>query len=169
LQVVRAAGARVVMLGTDADAHRLRLAAELGADACCNVRRDDVAETIANMSAGWSGQAQGGADIVYECSGAGAAAQQLLGLVRRGGQYAQIGLFGKPVAWDLDQVCFKELTVTGSNASVPSAWRRALQLLATGAVQTEPLVSGIFPITEWRTAFDTFEQHSGLKTLLQPV
>jgi L-iditol 2-dehydrogenase len=169
LQVVRAAGARVVVLGTDADTHRLQLAAELGAEACCNVQRDDVAETIASVSAGRSDQAHAGADIVYECSGAGAAAQQLLELVRRGGQYAQIGLFGKPVAWDLDQVCYKELTVTGSNASVPSAWHRALQLMATGTVQTEPLISSVFPVTEWRTAFDTFEQGSGLKTLLQPV
>ena len=32
-----------------------------------------------------------GADVVYECSGAGPAAQQLLKLVRRRGRYAQIG------------------------------------------------------------------------------
>jgi L-iditol 2-dehydrogenase len=89
--------------------------------------------------------------------------------VRRGGQYAQIGLFGKPVAWDLDQVCYKELVITGSNASVPSAWERALKLLADGLVKTEPLVSGVFPLTAWRDAFDAFEKKSGLKTVLQPA
>ena len=80
-----------------------------------------------DLTGGW------GADIVFECSGAGPAALSLLDHARRGGQYAQIGLFGKPVAWDLDQVCMKELRVTGSNASVPSAWRTALRLLATAA------------------------------------
>jgi L-iditol 2-dehydrogenase len=81
----------------------------------------------------------------------------------------QIGLFGKPVAWDLDQVCYKELAVTGSNASVPPAWTRALKLFADGLVKTEPLVSGVFPLTEWWAAFDAFEKKSGLKSLLQPV
>jgi L-iditol 2-dehydrogenase len=126
------------------------------------VQRDEYRGAIEELTDG------SGADIVYECSGAGPAAQVLLELVRRGGQYAQIGLFGKPVAWDLDQICFKELRVTGSNASVPSAWTRALSLMTEGKVRTEPLVSGTFPLTEWRAAFDVFEQRTGLKTILHP-
>jgi hypothetical protein len=41
--------------------------------------------------------------------------------------------------------------------------------MATGAVQTEPLVSGQLPITAWRDAFDDFERRVGLKTVLYPV
>jgi L-iditol 2-dehydrogenase len=52
---------------------------------------------------------------------------------------------------------------------VPSAWTRALKLLADGLVKTEPLVSGVFPLTAWRDAFDAFEKKSGLKLVLQPV
>lgn len=162
LQVVRAAGARAVMLGTDADAHRLALAATLGAAAALNVQRDDYRGAIDGLSAG------NGADVVYECSGAGPAAGMLLEVVRRGGQYAQIGLFGRPVPWSLDEVCYREVTVTGSNASVPSAWKRALDLLADGVVQTEPLVSGMFGIEEWQAAFDLFERRTALKSVLQP-
>lgn len=162
-QVARAAGARVVVLGTEADAHRLALAAELGAEHVLVVGRDDPRALILELSDG------AGADIVYECSGAGPAARDLPALARRGGQYAQIGLFGKPVTFDLDQVCYKELRVTGSNASVPSAWARALQLLASGAVRTGPLITGVYPVTEWRAAFDAFEAKTGLKTLLEPV
>lgn len=163
VQVVRAAGARVIVLGTDADEHRLRMAKELGADAVYNVQRDPYRSAVEDLTDGL------GADIVYECSGAGPAAAMLLELVRRGGQYAQIGLFGKPVAWDLDAVCFKELFVTGSNASVPSAWERALRLMADGAVKTDLLVSQVFPLTEWREAFDVFERKSAIKTVLRPV
>jgi L-iditol 2-dehydrogenase len=163
LQVVKAAGATVIVLGTEADEHRLALAAQLGANYTFNVQRDGYKENIAELTEGY------GADIVYECSGAGPAAQTLLEVVRRGGQYAQIGLFGKPVAWDLDQVCYKELTVTGSNASVPSAWDRALKLMSSDLVKTEPLISGVYPITEWREAFDLFEKKQGLKLVLQPV
>lgn len=163
LQVVRAAGARAIVLGTTQDEYRLEMARALGAEFAFDVQREPYQDVILDLTDG------AGADIVYECSGAGPAAEMLLRVVRRGGQYAQIGLFGRPVAWDLDQICYRELAVTGSNASVPSAWSRALQLLSTGAVQTEPLVSGTFPVTEWREAFDVFERRTGLKTVLRPA
>lgn len=162
LQVARAAGAAVIVLGTAADHRRLELARELGAAAAIDITADDASASILGLSGGW------GADIVYECSGAGAAALGLLRHVRRGGQYAQIGLFGKPVAWDLDQVCMKELGVTGSNATVPSAWHTALRLLGEGQVQTAPLITDTYPLAGWEDAFTTFERREGIKLLLDP-
>lgn len=164
LQAVKAAGATVVMLGTDADERRLNLARDLGADYTLNVQQDSPDSLIARIT-----QEGLGADVVYECSGAGPAAAQLLQLVRRRGRYVQIGLFGKAISWDLDQVCYKELVVTGSNASVPSAWDKALKLLAAGTVKTKPLITDSFPVTEWERAFQTFEAKTGVKTLLKPV
>ncbi|MFO7320923.1 MAG: zinc-binding dehydrogenase [Chloroflexota bacterium] len=164
LQVVKAAGATAIVLGTDADASRLQLARELGADHVINVQADDPAPLVSELT-----EEGLGADVVYECSGAGPAAAQLLQLVRRRGRYVQIGLFGKPVAWDLDQLCFKELTATGSNASVPSAWSKALRLLADGSVQTKPLITHVYDITDWQEAFATFEGKRGIKTIFQPV
>jgi L-iditol 2-dehydrogenase len=164
LQVVKACGAKAVVLGTDVDAERLALAQTLGADVIINVQAQDPLAIIKAMTPEGMG-----ADVVYECSGAGPAAAQLLTLVRRAGRYVQIGLFGKPVAWDLDQICYKELQVTGSNASVPAAWRRALQLLESGQVRTRPLITHTFPVTDWQAAFDAFEAKQGLKMILQPV
>jgi L-iditol 2-dehydrogenase len=143
LQVVKAAGATVVMLGTDTDQKRLELAKQLGADYSLNVQTDDATKLIEDLSV------EGlGADVVYECSGAGPAAVQLLPLVRRRGRYVQIGLFGKAIQWDLDQLCYKEIIVSGSNASVPSAWTRALQLLESKAVNTEVLISHHFSVRD---------------------
>lgn len=164
LQVVKAAGATVIMLGTSADAHRLQLAKTLGADYTVDVQQENPNTLVQNLTT------EGlGADVVYECSGAGPAAAQLLELVRRQGRYVQIGLFGKPIAWDVDQICFRELTVTGSNASVPWSWLKALDLLKSSQVQTKPLISNIYPVTEWQTAFDAFEAKQGIKMVLQPV
>jgi L-iditol 2-dehydrogenase len=164
LQVVKAAGARVMVLGTGKDESRLELAGELGADEVVNVERENPEEKVASLSP------EGlGADVVYECSGAGPAAAQLLRLVRRKGRYAQVGLFGKPISWDLDQVVYRELVVTGSNASVPSSWDRALQLMASGAVRVKPLITDVIDLTEWRKAFEVFDAKSGVKTLLRPV
>ena len=164
LQVVKASGATAVLLGTDVDEARLSLGLALGADYVLNVEQEDPAALLAKITL------EGlGADVVYECSGAGPAAQQLLSLVRRRGRYVQVGLFGKPVAWDLDQLCYKELIATGSNASVPSAWDRALALMASGVVDTKKLITHRFPVTAWADAFACFERKDGVKTLLTPV
>lgn len=164
LQVVRAAGARTVILGTSKDEGRLALARQLGADFALNVDTIDPAPMVRDITP------EGlGADVVYECTGAGPAAMQLLSLVRRRGRYVQLGLFGKPVAWDLDQIVYRELTCTGSNASVPTSWIRALQLMEAGAVRLKPLITGAFDITDWERAFAVFEEKTGVKTLLRPV
>ncbi len=164
LQVVKAAGATAVVLGTNIDEQRLTLARKLGADYTINIQDENPLTLIQDLTE------QGlGADVVYECSGAGPAAQQLLSLVRRRGRYIQIGLFGQPVAWDLDQLCYKELVATGSNASTPESWLRAIQLLADGTVKTEPLITHTLPITEWEQAFKIFDEKAGVKTLLKPV
>lgn len=164
LQVIKAAGATVIVLGTDVDTRRLELARVLGADRVVNVQREDAAALVADLTEGGFG-----ADVVYECSGAGQAAAQLLKLVRRRGRYVQIGLFGALIAWDMDQVCYRELIVTGSNASTSPAWDKAIRLMAEGKVQTGRLVTDVFDVTDWRKAFDAFEARSGIKTLLKPV
>ncbi|MBT3268400.1 zinc-binding dehydrogenase [Candidatus Poribacteria bacterium] len=161
-QVVNAAGATTVVLGTSADERRLAVARSLGADHTLNVDEIDPAPVVRDMTGGY------GADIVFECSGSAPSAATCLDLVRRSGRYAQVGLFGKPIAWDLEQVCYKELAVSGSNATVPSAWRKALSLMRDGKVDTAALISDRFALDDWRQAFDVFAARSGLKTLLDP-
>lgn len=163
MQVVKAAGARVIVLGTNADEARLEKAAQIGADVVFNVQTTDTLTPIREMTGGL------GADVVFECAGAAPSAQHCLELVRRQGRYAQVGLFGKPIAWDLEQVCYKELKVSGSNATVPSAWRKAVALLAAGQVQVGPLISNVLPISEWQHAFNLFEQRQGHKIILTPI
>ncbi len=162
LQVLKAHGAYVMMLGTNVDAPRLALAHTLGADRVFDISTTDPAPHIEDVTDGV------GADVVLECAGAGPAAHQLLQLVRRGGRYTQIGLFGKSISWDMDQVCYRELIVTGSNASVPYAWERALRLMEHGLVNTHALISNIYSIHEWQSAFNAFEAKQGLKILLTP-
>ena len=164
LQVVKAAGATVIVLGTDRDNARFELAKELGADYVVNIQESDPNELIRDVTPHGLG-----ADVVYECSGAGPAVNQLLSLVRRKSIYAQIGLFGKEVQIDMDTVVYKELAVYGTFASLPIAWTRALQLMASGAVQTKPLITHRFPVTEWKPAFDVFEDQLGIKTILTPA
>lgn len=163
LQLLKAAGVQVIVLGTSADEERLDLARSLGADRAINLDaadfRPEIIERTNNL----------GADAVFECAGNAASAGNCLAVVRRRGRYAQVGLFGKPILWDVEQICYKELQVSGSNATVPTAWLKALHLLASGQVKTRPLISQISPITEWQQAFEGFERKEGLKRILTPA
>jgi L-iditol 2-dehydrogenase len=88
--------------------------------------------------------------------------------VRRGGRYVQIGLAGKPVAVPIDEVCYRELTVTSGNASTPRSWRRAIALLEQGRVELAPLVSDVVPLAEWERAIEAARAGAGVKVVLDP-
>jgi L-iditol 2-dehydrogenase len=163
LQVAKSQGAVVVVSGTDVDDQRLSLARKLGADYAVDVTRENISDVVNRFSK------DRGADVVLECSGAPRAANDGLVLARKGGQYTQIGLFGKPIQIDFEKICFRELKVTGSLGSTWVSWEKAIQLLAAGTVNTRDLVSDIMPITEWEKAFAKFESKEGMKLVLTPV
>ena len=160
LQVVKAEGGVAVVCGLSKDEARLELARQLGADWTVDVEQEDAAEKVRFLSEGY------GADVVLECSGTAGGAGLGLELARKQARYTQVGLFGRPVQVDLDQVAYKELVFTGSLGQKPTAWRRALRLLELGRVCAEPLISHEFALTEWREAFALFERQEGVKILL---
>jgi L-iditol 2-dehydrogenase len=162
LLVAKASGARSVMLGTADDGARLELARRLGADAVLAV------EATSTLEAAVDGALGGPVDVAIECSGAAPAADLLLRLVRKAGRYVQVGLYGTPVSLDMDQVCYKELRVSGSFATTPSSWYRALALAGTGAVPLAAVVGSTFALRDWRRAFDAVAARVPGKVLLIP-
>jgi L-iditol 2-dehydrogenase len=149
-QVARAGGATVEVRGTARDRVRLGLAGELG-----------LAATLA--------PGDGDFDVVVECSGSAGGIATCLTSARRGGRVVQIGLRGAPVEVPFDEICFRELTVTSGNASTPASWRRALELLESGAVELEPLVTEVVPLAEWERAFEASRAAAGVKYVLDPT
>jgi L-iditol 2-dehydrogenase len=163
LQLVKIAGARVLILGTNQDTERLKLARRLGADGVINVQQvDNVVESVQDLFS------IDGADLVIECSGAAAAVKTLTDVARRGGRFCQMGLYGKPIIFDQDAVCYKELVVTGTNASVTSAWARALRLLAQEQVDADKLISHRFALGDWNKALEIVKNKEGIKVILKP-
>lgn len=164
-QVAAASGGRVIVLGLTVDRHRLQVAATLGAELTLDVQALGPSAAVEQLLE----VTGGGAQVVAECAGAAGSAGLLLALVRRGGRYAQIGLYGRPAAVDLDTVCYKDLTLTGTNASIPATWPRALELLGRGVVDGAAVVSGVFGLERWQEAFATLQGGAGMKLLLSPT
>ncbi len=162
LQVAKTRGATVVITGAEPDRERLQLARELGADHCLIVGKDNPKQTIDGLTDGL------GVHVAFECSGVGAAFQDCLELTRKLGRVIQVGLYGKPAQVDMDLMTFKEITVRGSFTHYHETWNTALALLGQGKVSMKPLVSGEFPLHEWKEAFQLSEKGSGLKYLLYP-
>jgi L-iditol 2-dehydrogenase len=162
MQVAKAQGATVIVSGTAQDTERLEIAEKLGADVTVNVAQNNVLDKINAMTN------SRGVDVLLECSGSEKAANDAVLAVKRQGQYTQIGLFGRPISIDFEKICFKEIKVIGSLASKWTSWKRALQLAAQGNVQLKPLISHVFPLSEWETAFNMFKKKTGLKIVLTP-
>lgn len=163
-QLVNAAGAFVVVAGTDADRVRLNAATELGAHAALNVQLhpETLREVVDRYTDGL------GFDVAFECAGASGSVANCLAALRKGGRYVQVGLFGKPVAVDFDAVCLKELTVSGTFAQVPDAWETAIRLMASGKIKMDSLISEVVPLREWARAFERLRQKTALKICLAP-
>lgn len=159
MQLVKVSGARVTVLGTPTDEPRLELAKKLGADEVVVTSQvDELAKRYHN----------GGFDSVIECSGSAGGIQTALRLVRKAGRYTQVGLVGKSVPVEIDEFVYKEIEFTATFSHVWTAWPRALALMASGAVQAEPLVSHRYPLSRWQEAFEMFTAKEGMKVILEP-
>lgn len=157
-QVARAAGAEVVVVGTDRDRARLELAESLGL--ATRLAPLDASD----LPAGW----HAGPDVVIECSGSGAAMRSGLELIRKRGHFIQMGQTGDLVSVPFALVSFKELVITGGFASTPASWAKAMDLLERRHVQLSPLVSKTFSLEEWAEAFAATQRGDGVKLLLAP-
>jgi L-iditol 2-dehydrogenase len=151
-QVARANGGQVHIRGAATDEARLELARSLGFETSTADRP-------------FSGDAP---DVVVECSGTGPAIATALEVITRAGTLVQMGLRGAPVTVPFDEICFKELRVRSGFAANPIAWRRAMALLATGAIQLEPLISGAAELSDFERVFARSRAADGVKFVLVP-
>ena len=105
---------------------------------------------------------------MVECSGAAPAANSAVQMVRKRGRYTQMGLYGKPISFDLEKVALKELQVTGSFAQKWSAWKRALSLMGKNMIDLKSLITEKLPLDCWEQAFSKLNEKKGIKIILDP-
>jgi alcohol dehydrogenase/L-iditol 2-dehydrogenase len=162
LQIARLRGAgTIVMLGTSADRHRLDVAAELGAHYTLNIQREDPVTLIASLGDGF------GADLVVDCTGVSKALKQSMELVRPNGRITKIGWGPQPLDFSLDPLVGKAVTLQGSFSHTYPTWERALSLLATGQINLDPVIGGIYALADWEEAFLRMEEGHSVKSVLK--
>jgi len=159
-QVAKASGAsRTIVVGRGA---RLELAKRLGVDEVVDYEQSDPVQALRELTGGR------GPERVYECSGDPAAVGQGLAAVRRGGRVALLGLAGGKTAQIApDALTLHEVDLMGIRSS-PNAYPAMIELLATGAVQVEPLLTHVYPLERIRDAFDAFRAREAIRPILKP-
>jgi alcohol dehydrogenase/L-iditol 2-dehydrogenase len=156
--MARLRGAEVAIVGLEADARRLEVAAAYG---CLRFRSGDEA------LGAWARERDGaGVDGVVDASGHSAALAEAMALVRPAGFIAKVGWGPQPVGVSLDPIVQKGVRLQGSFSHNWPVWERVIALLASGALDVAPLVGGVFPLREWRTAFEKMERGEVVKAVL---
>ncbi len=159
--VAKAAGAGRIF-ATDMDPKRRALAKKLGANEVFDPRDD---AWIAKVRKDCRGE---GADVLLEMSGSSPALNQGMEALRNGGTAALLGLFKGPIQFDINKlVVFKGCTVLGINGrKMFETWYQMEELLLSGKLQLEDIVTHEFPLTEFKKAHETMISGEGIKVVM---
>lgn len=151
-------GAEVAIVGLEADRGRLEIARHYG----CEPVIGDATE--------WAYRADGlGADCVIDAAGVSATLQIALKLVRPNGHITKVGWGPQPLNFSLDALVQKNVTLQGSFSHNWPIWEKVLALLTSGRLDVRPIIGGVWPVTEWHSAFEAMHSGQVVKSILKPV
>ncbi len=162
VQALRLAGCgRVIAI--DVDDARLKTAGALGATAQINSQHSDAIAQVRGMTDGR------GADVVLEAVGATPPIQTALDCVRKGGIVTLIGNVSPKIELSLQSVVTRQIRLQGSCAS-SGEYPACIELLGSGAIQVDPMISIVAPLSEGPRLFERlYSREPNLtKVVLQP-
>ena len=151
IQLCRLRGARVIAI---AAAAKQSLLTELGAHQVIDRDSDDLEQAIVAA-------AGGKVDVALDVVGGGMF-MPLINALRQGGRYSSSGAIAGPlVEFELRQLVYKDLQLTGATIVPPGTMRRLVRLIEQGLLK--PLLAQTFPLHELGKAQEMFmqKQHVG--------
>ncbi len=162
LQAARLRGAAKIIVA-DINEFRLEVAGKLGADMVINPLKSDLRETIFKETK------NRGADVTFEAVGYAQTFRDGVSLTKTGGHLVAVGNLEKTAEFNLQELVARELTFTGSYAS-SGEFRDCIDLVASGKINVEPLISDVLPLKEGPGAFERLlkAEENLLKIVLEP-
>jgi threonine dehydrogenase-like Zn-dependent dehydrogenase len=158
IQVLRAEGASTIVAVGRSSTGRRQAAAAIGADVVLDSRETDVAEYVAAHGIDIS--------LAYECSGDPGAVLLLTRALRIAGTLVVVGFGPTPAVLDSHLFVGKAQRMLGACAFGNRDFSRALELIASGTVQVEPLISERIGLGEAPDAFVRLRHPGGLVSVL---
>jgi alcohol dehydrogenase len=150
------------VIAIDFDENRLGVAKQLGATYTVNA---GAADLVAEVKALTEGQ---GVDVAVEAVGVPATFKTCVDLVRPGGHVANVGVHGKPVELNLQDLWIQNITITMGLVNTTTL-PMLLKLVAQHKLPAGELVTHRFALSDVLSAYETFgnasETHA-LKVLM---
>ena len=163
LQLSLLAGARTVIVSEPSVARRA-VATAFGAHITVDPTTEDLSTVVADATGGL------GVDSIIICIGVPALVNDALTLARQGGRINVFaGLAAKGWAEiEANLIHYKELEVTGSANSRRADYQVALQLIESGRIKVEAMVTDRFPLRSVHEALDKAAKGEGIKIAVMP-
>lgn len=142
---------KIIVTGLAADARKLEVAKEFGADHTVDVDNENAVERVKSLT-------NGGADVVVDVSAyATQPVRDALDMVRPGGTIVLAGVKGfKPVAnFISDLIVMKEITIRGAIGVTSSGYRSAIRVIESGRVPLARMHTHDFKLEEAELAIRT--------------
>ena len=149
LQLCKALGAeRVILTGTRDE--RLAVGTRLGADHVINVKRENLAARMRELTAGK------GADSVLECAGGPTSMQEALENVKRGGRIGVVAWYTGPVTVDMNLAVRSNVRIYAARGEGGMNSGRSLALMSQGKIVADPIITHHFELDHVHDAFRTY-------------
>ncbi|HEY0692194.1 MAG TPA: alcohol dehydrogenase catalytic domain-containing protein [Kribbella sp.] len=139
---------RVVVV--DVAVSRQKAAMEHGADLAIGPD-EDVVETVRGFTNGL------GANVAIEAVGVPATFELCTQVIRPGGRVANVGVHGAPATLHLEELWFKDVTISTGLVDTSST-PRLLSMLASGRLAMPGLITHRFGLDEMQDAYDVFSR-----------
>ncbi|WP_430780316.1 zinc-dependent dehydrogenase [Actinoplanes sp. G11-F43] len=165
VRLARARGAARVFL-VELSRQRLDMAANLvQPDAAICAAEVDPVEEIRKLTDGR------GADVIITAAASGKAQEQAIEMAARQGRISFFGGLPKDnptITCDSNLVHYRELMIIGANGSSPAHNAEALNLVATGAVPVNDLITHRLPLESAIDAFGIVARGEAIKVTIEP-
>ncbi len=161
-QVAKASGASAVLI-TDVSDYKLQKAQECGIDFTVNITQANLGDAILE----YFGPEK--ADLMLECVGVETTITDAVNYARKGTTIVVVGVFGKKPQVDLGLVQDRELSLVGTLMYQKADYERAVELVSSGKMNLDALVTHRFPFDHYLDAYHTIETANGeyLKVIIE--
>jgi L-iditol 2-dehydrogenase len=160
----RAFGAKTVII-TEINPARLKQAAGCGLDMAVNPVEQDLKKIVKDATGGV------GADVVIVAAPAAQPQEAALELARKRGTvclFASLAEGKHMLSLNSRLIHYGELRVIGTSDSTPAQVRRAIELMAAGALPLDKLASHRLGLDEIAKAFELMKSGESLRVVLMP-
>ena len=163
LQLSKIAGARKVIVSEPNEARR-KVAKELGADLVVDPSKEDLAAIVNRET---NGQ---GMDVIVMAIGVPALVNPTLKLCKRGGTvnlFAGFAGTGESTV-EVNTIHYNEINVNGSTAYKLEDYLAAAEMIKSGKIDADKIVTHKFKIEDFQKAYDVCVAGTGLKVVIEP-